>query len=321
MSPQGGQGTRVLCAHPPLSNLVRFWPQQHLRFSPPPRHSHVMLRTTGINPDTTANCVVDSGGVQPDGGENSLLKNEVSLRENLLIVNLPTIMVNQQIQRGVGGALPPPSFRVLLLVAAPYCMCKEHGVLGTRCVCVVCVWVSYRHPDAPVCPGHCVRGLPEHSTCRVPVQSGGCRCRCLFSPLASFPFLGGGWLIAHLLVLGCALPFVGQWLDYCAEKGYDNVPAEHGGPVKPSSGTSKVLLPPCRCECGLFFFSAGIAWLAGWLPGCLCTALRCCSNCCSCCPLLLLFAHISYARLLAPLLNPRVLWRPSSSWCWWSLAW
>lgn len=122
--------------------------------------SSLQQEAAGINPDTTANCVVDSGDVQPNGGENSLLKNEVSLRENLLIVNLPTIMVNQQIQR---GTLTPLS--VLATVCA--------GFLST--------------PPAV------------------------CQCKVVDA----------------------------DWLDYCAEKGYDNVPAEHGGPVKPSSGTSK----------------------------------------------------------------------------------
>jgi len=52
----------------------------------------------GLDPAVTASCV--SGSTSPSGTDNSLLENEVRLREDYLILVLPTVVVNEQVLRG-----------------------------------------------------------------------------------------------------------------------------------------------------------------------------------------------------------------------------
>mmetsp|Transcript_92953 Transcript_92953/g.225715 ORF Transcript_92953/g.225715 Transcript_92953/m.225715 type:complete len:583 (-) Transcript_92953:71-1819(-) len=54
----------------------------------------------GLDAGITNECVNAAGGVDERGPENSLLEAEVRLRDDLVIVTLPTVVVNEVIERG-----------------------------------------------------------------------------------------------------------------------------------------------------------------------------------------------------------------------------
>lgn len=66
------------------------------------------MRSAGINVQQVQTCMSQA---QPDGeaGDNTILREELVLRERLLIAQLPTFIVNGQILRGTRAAwmLPP----------------------------------------------------------------------------------------------------------------------------------------------------------------------------------------------------------------------
>ena len=57
------------------------------------------LCLAGVDYDAVYTCMENSGFFN-DTTPNILMQAEVALRENLLIVNLPTVTVNGQIERG-----------------------------------------------------------------------------------------------------------------------------------------------------------------------------------------------------------------------------
>ncbi len=60
--------------------------------------SHTVLPHIGISEAELVQCLEDSGGF--DNRTNTLMEAEVDRREQLMIVNLPTVTVNGQIERG-----------------------------------------------------------------------------------------------------------------------------------------------------------------------------------------------------------------------------
>jgi hypothetical protein len=55
----------------------------------------------GLNFDDVVSCIIAAGSLSVDGGVNTLLETEVALVTEKLIISLPTIIINGQVERGV----------------------------------------------------------------------------------------------------------------------------------------------------------------------------------------------------------------------------
>ncbi len=63
----------------------------------------------GLDVDANTDCILNAGGLDVVKGPNTLLDYEVSLVTEMLIVSLPTIIINNQVERGEPTLTLPPA--------------------------------------------------------------------------------------------------------------------------------------------------------------------------------------------------------------------